>query len=193
MSPLAGTPISSLTSQNQLMTFSRVLSTFSAWDSPWQFSVLRLCSPSSSWCWDATPPWAASWAAPNRSRPSLPASLFSSGASTCSFPPWKPTKSSIPVSKPIFIIENRFWQTAHFSNQPTKNQLERPMITKQKLAVPNLPSYTQKNTIKWRCSSSTKPNIISKYWKEFWKNETEVFTSIQGQDKTFNHFLNIDR
>ena len=46
----------------------------------------------------------------------------------------------------------------------------------------------KKNTIKWRCSSSTKPNIISKYWKEFWKNETEVFTSIQGQDKTFNHF-----
>ena len=100
---------------------SLVLSTFSAWDSPWQFSVLRLCSPSSSWCWDATPPWAASWAAPNRSRPSLPASLFSSGASTCSFPPWKPTKSSIPVSKPIFITKNRFWQTAHFF-QPTNQK-----------------------------------------------------------------------
>merc|ERR1712137_1257524 len=28
-------------------------------------------------------------------------SLFSSGSSTCSFPLWRPTKSSTPVSKPI--------------------------------------------------------------------------------------------
>merc|ERR1712029_358955 len=50
---------------------------------------------------DVTPQWVASWVVPSPSRPSLPQSLFCSGSSTCSFPLWKPTKSSIPVSKPI--------------------------------------------------------------------------------------------
>merc|ERR1712062_869214 len=96
-----------------------------------------------SLCGDVTPQLVASWAVPSPSRPSLPQSLFCSGSSTCSFPLWKPTKSSIPVSKPIqtgfdqlliFVQNNPHNQSLVLvipKNQIKKNQIGKSFENKK--------------------------------------------------------------
>merc|ERR1711862_1094349 len=66
------------------------------------------------------------------SRPSLPQSLFCSGSSTCSFPLWKPTKSSIPVSKPI---QTGFDQLLIFVQNNPHNQSLVLVIPKTKIKL----------------------------------------------------------
>ena len=68
--------------------------------SVWPFSALR---PS---CSGVTPLWAASWAVPKPSRPSLPASLSACGSPTLESQPWRPMVSSTPDSKKTLNLSN---------------------------------------------------------------------------------------
>ena len=82
---------------------------FTAWDSLWPFSALRRWSPFWPSCSGVTPLWAASWAVPKPSRPSLPASLSACGSPTLESQPWRPMVSSTPDSKKTTQFVQFLW------------------------------------------------------------------------------------